>query len=1534
MICLMMAAAPLSFGQAQYDTAPQAQTGEQVYGSYFKSELDSIGIFNGNLSMSISLFSLPGREIPMKVGFTYNSQKWEAQSCDDGAGPYDCGYYTGGWQLDLSPYGQMPTLYNGSIYWIDGSGTKRRYYSNGTISDNQSIPSADSDGTVFFTGTYWSTGDGSSAYISFPDGSRRYMSVLPAFATANGNTISPQVNGCSQMFTCGLPTEDTLGRTIQTSNGSNSVLYKITDSTGTLQTYTVGYTFQNDCDPFYEYVWWWPTWQGCWHYVSHQKISSITLPNGKSYLFEYDSSHNNGLGFMTKVTLPSGAYMRYIYAAPPSGTWPAYYDEVVQRFVSLDGTLNGEKTWSYSGYAGAGGGPTARTVTVTSPVGDKVVHQLNAQGLETQTQWQTSTGTTLKTVTSSWTQASVLSNGQPQNPQVNTITTILDGGEASQQTLTYDANMNVTQEKVTDWQWAATGPATIAEKDVTYTTIAVPNVTNVTRKSSEILTAIDPATGNFVQQGRTDYAYDEYSFMYTRSGVPSSTPPSSSSNLGNLTTTKRYKDASNFVSEHRHYDNLGNVVQKTDALNNTVNIDFTDNFCTLNGAGMCTNTSGHSTYAFPTQIANPLGQSASTKFDYNTGLPAVAIDARLNSTQTKYDLMNRVTSVTEPNSKVTSYSYDDTNRITTKTVTVDSSPNPGVVQTYFDQFYRVTETRTNDPEGQIAVDTVYDDKGRKTQVSNPYRFGSETPTWTTTMYDELDRPKQIQAPDSSSKGYVYTNAQTTVTDEAGNQRRYTHNAFGKLTMVEEPNPLLATPLITTYSYYVSGELYQSAQSGQTRTFVSNWLGQITSQTFPESGTTTFVYDADGNMSSKTDARPMSVIYCYDSLRRLTAKMYSGSCGSPGAGLVTIGYDAGIYAGLKTSMTDSIGTLNYDYDSMSRLTLETRTITGVSGTFTTGYGYNLKGDITSMTYPSGRVVNFTYATGNGCCNSRLASVVDQTSSTTVNSTMNYDAGGDPLNSTLGNGIVLSYVYNNRRQEMSIRAALSGMSLMDFSYNYGSSSTDTGRVLSRTDAIQPEHTASYSYDSVYRLAAVASGDSTTSWGIAWTFDVWGNRVAQTPLGIVASNIGSQTMGYTNNRNNSNTYDSAGNQTNDGLHNYTFNAENQIVSMDAGAATYAYDGDGNRMKKVTSSETTYTFYGRGGIISEFTTSNTIATKTQASTTGTDVYFYHTADRLESAVLVTTANGTIIENNRTLPFGEAWSSTDNGQPSTNDKKFTTYTRDEESGLDYAGNRYMANNYGRFQSPDQGKPHFYMPSSLNRYIYTADDPINFRDRTGKDICDDSWDFDLCDDDGGNGDDPYATATLGFTGAPDPGDPCFRNLFNSSYLFICVAGETGSFAIAALLIDNSVGPCPLERPAGHFTVNPNSATPIHAIFAPLMAAVLSQVFEYLNNEGIVPMITAGYRDPVLNAREGGSNNPLHPSWHLAGMAIDVNQKDPNFAEIKRVMQLAGLVWGGAYSKIEDHHFQLPNWGTGPSQYQIQACADQNSNAADDRGKTF
>jgi RHS repeat-associated protein len=186
--------------------------------------------------------------------------------------------------------------------------------------------------------------------------------------------------------------------------------------------------------------------------------------------------------------------------------------------------------------------------------------------------------------------------------------------------------------------------------------------------------------------------------------------------------------------------------------------------------------------------------------------------------------------------------------------------------------------------------------------------------------------------------------------------------------------------------------------------------------------------------------------------------------------------------------------------------------------------------------------------------------------------------------------------------------------------------------------------------------------------------------------------------------------------GLHTYVFSAENQILSMDGGAATYAYDGDGKRMKKVTSSETTFTFYGLGGIISEFTTSNAIANHIAAASS--DNCFYHTTDKLGSAVLVMSATGTVVENSRTLPYGETWLASDTGSTSTNDKKFTTYLRDQESGLDYAMNRYFVNTTGRFSSPDKGSAALFSPTSLNRYTFANLDPINNTDSTGNECGD------------------------------------------------------------------------------------------------------------------------------------------------------------------------------------------------------------------------
>ena len=319
---------------------------------------------------------------------------------------------------------------------------------------------------------------------------------------------------------------------------------------------------------------------------------------------------------------------------------------------------------------------------------------------------------------------------------------------------------------------------------------------------------------------------------------------------------------------------------------------------------------------------------------------------------------------------------------------------------------------------------------------------------------------------------------------------------------------------------------------QVRTFAYDGLRRKTSQTLPESGTTTYEYNAHGLLEWQTDALGVTTTYDYDMGHRLTSRSYTDS--TPAVSFLYY------TTGNRKQMIDALGTVSYNY-----------------------------------------------ATGGGCCNSRLDSVADKTTNTNVLHTRTYQAFGGPLTQTLGNGATQSFSYNSRLQVTGITAAAGGHTVMDFSYGYVSidengvtTDENTGRVRSRTDAVQPEHSVTYDYDSIYRLEQVQGADE--SWGIDWTFDTWGNRLTQVPTGLAVGKVGTQTLGYTSttNRNMASVfrYDAVGNQTNDGTHNYTFNSENQITQMDGGTAVYDYDGDGRRMKKTVGTETTYYFYAVG--------------------------------------------------------------------------------------------------------------------------------------------------------------------------------------------------------------------------------------------------------------------------------------------------------------------------------------------------------------------
>lgn len=184
------------------------------------------------------------------------------------------------------------------------------------------------------------------------------------------------------------------------------------------------------------------------------------------------------------------------------------------------------------------------------------------------------------------------------------------------------------------------------------------------------------------------------------------------------------------------------------------------------------------------------------------------------------------------------------------------------------------QSATDETTG-IKVQTRYLYSGLNSYVltSNPYRAntsgeagGESTMGWTRSKNDNGGRMVEVQtfggaglpAPwggNGTSTGTVtssYNANEVTVTDQAGKSRKSATDALGRLVQVyEDPAGL---NYLTSYSYDGLDSLVTVNQGVQTRTFVYDSLKRLSTATNPESGTISYQYDNNGNLTQKTDAR--------------------------------------------------------------------------------------------------------------------------------------------------------------------------------------------------------------------------------------------------------------------------------------------------------------------------------------------------------------------------------------------------------------------------------------------------------------------------------------------------------------------------------------------------------------------------------------------------------------------------------------------------------------------------------------------------------
>jgi RHS repeat-associated protein len=364
--------------------------------------------------------------------------------------------------------------------------------------------------------------------------------------------------------------------------------------------------------------------------------------------------------------------------------------------------------------------------------------------------------------------------------------------------------------------------------------------------------------------------------------------------------------------------------------------------------------------------------------------------------------------------------------------------------------------------------------------------------------------------------------------------------------------------------------------------------------------------------------------------------------------------------------------------------------------------------------------------------------DANNTSNVLNTVSFRANGALRQLHYGNERRLTMGYNdNRSQPISMkvdRVNNPADKIIDNSYEYYMTDPETGasvnnnrirRIVDNTG--YGGDTADYYYDQYNRLTNVQG----TGYFRYYLYDPFGNikdfsavtlNYATNATGAPATNrIQSDGVGFNY------SYDEAGNMTVGMGQSFAYDGANRMKTASYGNSAYGYDGGGKRVKKTENGATTYYVQSSAlkntamevnstGVLRAYVYSGGRLAAMQA--TDGQFYWIH-ANHLNSSRAMTDVNGNLTYKGQFDPYGQTvteWSAS--GSNNLNTKKFTGYERDASTGLDYAEARMYNSGRGRFTSPDKkglASVNLRSPQTLNRYVYTNNDPINFVDVTGLD---------------------------------------------------------------------------------------------------------------------------------------------------------------------------------------------------------------------------
>lgn len=727
------------------------------------------------------------------------------------------------------------------------------------------------------------------------------------------------------------------------------------------------------------------------------------------------------------------------------------------------------------------------------------------------------------------------------------------------------------------------------------------------------------------------------------------------------------------------YDPLGRTQRVTEQDGSAITTDYSNFPCVTvtdeagNTRQSCTDGLGRMTSV----TENPGGLGYQTSYSYDvldnlTGVTQVGSHQR----SFVYDSLSRLTSATNPESGTTGYAYDNNGNVITKT---DAR---NITTTYsYEQLNRLTSKTYNDgstPAMYYSYDVapswmtdLTNITGRLVEASNQYGGTSGSGTATVYSYDAMGRPKRewqqtpLLAPggDFTYQTYDLVGDLTSATDAAGHTFSYGRDTAGRVSavtssLVDPTHPATLWAADATMGYYPHGDIQKA--------LFANGLYE------------TSLYEArlqPCRLDVSTSGGIPSA--CDDTLLSGNVQHYHytfGVWGSTNNGNVTNWVANG----------NNNFTRSYSYDPVNRLS--TMSATDFSGCSGLSWSYDAWGNRNVQSPTGGTCPSFNQTADP---NNHLPPPYqyDAAGNLTYDGSHSYTYDAENHLVKIDGGSTATYVYDALGHRVE---KLTGGNTYDYFYDFSDTVTAEWQVVPGFSGWLAEYAylgsralAQYANATTYFFHQDHLGSTRLITGLAQADIRFTNASGNRSLAINSVTIDSNTI-----------------QPNDPSVSYEWPTCNEYAN---GVGQLDCNGD---------------------MLVAYPLINSASTVTVNAWGSPDLGAYPHMQLFVAGKLLGEWDVTGTAQNYSVslgpfplvayrsdyyPFGEYI-----GSGTNSDVKFTGKERDDESGLDNFGARYLTSSYGRFMSPDPlNTLDLSHPQKLNRYSYANNSPLTNIDVNG-----------------------------------------------------------------------------------------------------------------------------------------------------------------------------------------------------------------------------